>query len=697
MQEFPLNKVRNIGIMAHIDAGKTTVTERILYYTGRTHKLGEVHEGGATMDWMDQERERGITITSAATTAVWNKHRINIIDTPGHVDFTVEVERSLRVLDGTVAIFCAVGGVEPQSETVWRQADKYNVPRVAFVNKMDRVGADYFFVINMIRERLGATPLPLTLPIGEGEMFNGIIDLLSMKAILYNETTLGARYEYGDIPNDLLGEAEKWRHHLIEETATYDDGLMEKYLDEKEISVDELKTAIRKGCLDNTFIPVFCGSAFKNKGVQRLLDAVVDFLPHPENIGDVQGFDNKDSDIALIRKPDKSEPFSALAFKIMTDPYVGRLTYLRVYSGELRKGSYVFNSNTGKRERISRLLLMHANKREDVDKIQAGEIVAAVGLKATNTGHTLCDENEPIVLEMMEFPEPVMEVAVEPVSKADQDALSNALVKLTEEDPTFRVSNNEETGQTIISGMGELHLEILIDRMLREFKVKANVGKPQVSYIESITKSVSKVEGKFIRQSGGRGQYGHVVINVEPNEPGKGYHFDNKIVGGVIPREYIPAVDKGIQEGLKNGILAGFSVEDVRVELVFGSYHDVDSSEIAFKIAGSMAIKEACKKANAILKEPIMKVEVTTPDEYLGDVVGDLNSRRGKIESMDQRKNLQVITANVPLSKMFGYATALRSLTQGRAVFHMDFTNFMPVPASIQEEIIDQVVGLIKV
>jgi len=697
VQEFPLNKVRNIGIMAHIDAGKTTVTERILYYTGRTHKLGEVHEGGATMDWMDQERERGITITSAATTAVWNKHRINIIDTPGHVDFTVEVERSLRVLDGTVAIFCAVGGVEPQSETVWRQADKYNVPRIAFVNKMDRVGADYFFVVNMIRERLGASPLPLTLPIGEGEMFNGIIDLLSMKAILYNESTLGARFEYGDIPNDLLSEAEKWRHHLIEETATYDDGLMEKYLDEEEISVDELKTAIRKGCLDNTFIPVFCGSAFKNKGVQRLLDAVVDFLPHPENIGDVQGFDNKDSDIALIRKPDKSEPFSALAFKIMTDPYVGRLTYLRVYSGELRKGSYIFNSNTGKRERISRLLLMHANKREDVDKIQAGEIVAAVGLKATNTGHTLCDENEPIVLEMMEFPEPVMEVAVEPVSKADQDALSNALIKLTEEDPTFRVSNNEETGQTIISGMGELHLEILIDRMLREFKVKANVGKPQVSYIESITKSVSKVEGKFIRQSGGRGQYGHVVINVEPNEPGKGYHFDNKIVGGVIPREYIPAVDKGIQEGLKNGILAGFSVEDVRVELVFGSYHDVDSSEIAFKIAGSMAIKEACKKANAILKEPIMKVEVTTPDEYLGDVVGDLNSRRGKIESMDQRKNLQVITANVPLSKMFGYATALRSLTQGRAVFHMDFTNFMPVPASIQEEIIDQVVGLIKV
>ncbi len=696
MQKFPLNNVRNIGIMAHIDAGKTTLTERILYYTGRTHKLGEVHEGGATMDWMEQERERGITITSAATTAIWNDHRINIIDTPGHVDFTVEVERSLRVLDGTVAIFCAVGGVEPQSETVWRQADKYNVPRIAFVNKMDRVGADYFFVINMIKDRLKANPLPLTLPIGEGEMFNGIIDLLSMKAILYNESTLGARFEYGDIPNDLLDEAEKWRHQLIEETATYDDGLMEKYLADEEISVDEIKAAIRKGCLDNTFIPIFCGSAFKNKGVQRLLDAVVDFLPTPEDVGEVQGFDDKDSDIALIRKPRTDEPFSALAFKIMTDPYVGRLTYLRVYSGELKKGSYVLNSNTGKRERISRILMMHANKREDVDEVRAGEIVAAVGLKRTNTGHTLCDESQPIVLEMMDFPEPVMEVAVEPVSKADQDALSNALVKLTEEDPTFRVSNNEDTGQTIISGMGELHLEIIIDRMLREFKVKANVGKPQVTYIESISKAVSGIESKFIRQSGGRGQYGHVVINVEPNEPGKGYHFINKIVGGVIPREFIPAVNKGIQEGLQNGVLAGFPLEDVRVELTFGSYHDVDSSEIAFKIAGSMAAKDACKKANPVLKEPIMKVEVTSPDEYLGDVVGDINSRRGKIESMDQRKNLQVITANVPLSKMFGYATALRSLTQGRAVFHMDFSKFMKVPASIQEEIIEQVAGVVK-
>ena len=696
MQEFPLNKVRNIGIMAHIDAGKTTLTERILFYTGRTHKLGEVHEGGATMDWMEQERERGITITSAATTAIWNGHRINIIDTPGHVDFTVEVERSLRILDGTIAIFCAVGGVEPQSETVWRQADKYNVPRIAFANKMDRVGADYFFVINMIKDRLKANPLPLTLPIGEGEMFNGIIDLLSMKAILYNESTLGARFEYSDIPSDLLDDAEKWRHHLIEEAATYDDGLMEKYLADKEISVEELKTAIRKGCLDNTFIPIFCGSAFKNKGVQRLLDAVVDFLPTPEDVGEVQGFDNKDSDIALIRKPTIAEPFSALAFKIMTDPYVGRLTYLRVYSGELKKGSYVFNSNTGKRERISRILMMHANKREDVDVVRAGEIVAAVGLKRTNTGHTLCDERQPIVLEMMDFPEPVIEVAVEPVSKADQDALSNALVKLTQEDPTFRVHNNEDTGQTIISGMGELHLEILIDRMLKEFNVKANIGKPQVTYIESITKAVSNIEGKFIRQSGGKGQYGHVVINVEPNEPGKGYHFINKIVGGVIPREFIPAVDKGIQEGIQNGVLAGFPLEDVRVELIFGSYHDVDSSEIAFKIAGSMAAKEACKKANPILKEPIMKVEVTTPDEYLGDVVGDINSRRGKIESMDQRKNLQVIIANVPLGQMFGYATVLRSLTQGRAVFHMDFSKFMKVPASIQEEIIEQVAGLIK-
>ena len=697
MQNFPLNKVRNIGIMAHIDAGKTTLTERILFYTGRTHKLGEVHEGGATMDWMEQERERGITITSAATTAIWNDHRINIIDTPGHVDFTVEVERSLRILDGTIAIFCAVGGVEPQSETVWRQADKYNVPRIAFVNKMDRVGADYFFVINMVTDRLKANPLPLTLPIGEGEMFNGIIDLLSMKAILYNESTLGSRFEYGDIPSDLLDDADKWRHHLIEEAATYDDGLMEKYLADEEISVEELKTSIRKGCLDNTFIPIFCGSAFKNKGVQRLLDAVVDFLPTPEDVGEVQGFDNKDSDIALIRKPAITEPFSALAFKIMTDPHVGRLTYLRVYSGELKKGSYVFNSNTGKRERISRILMMHANKREDVNEVRAGEIVAAVGLKGTKTGHTLCDESQPIVLEMMEFPEPVIEVAVEPVSKADQDALSNALVKLTEEDPTFRVSHNEDTGQTIISGMGELHLEILIDRMLREFKVKANVGKPQVTYIESITKAVSDIQGKFVRQSGGRGQYGHVVINVEPNEPGKGYHFINKIVGGAIPREFIPAVDKGIQEGMQNGVLAGFPLEDVRVELIFGSYHDVDSSEIAFKIAGSMAAKEACKKANPILKEPIMKVEVTTPDEYLGDVVGDINSRRGKIESIDQRKNLQVITVNVPLSQMFGYATVLRSLTQGRAVFHMDFSNFKKVPTIIQEEIIEQVSGLIKV
>ena len=658
--------------------------------------MGEVHEGGATMDWMVQERERGITITSAATTAIWNGHRINIIDTPGHVDFTVEVERSLRILDGTIAIFCAVGGVEPQSETVWRQADKYNVPRIAFANKMDRVGADYFFVINMIKDRLKANPLPLTLPIGEGEMFNGIIDLLSMKAILYNESTLGARFEYSDIPSDLLDDAEKWRHHLIEEAATYDDRLMEKYLADKEISVEELKTAIRKGCLDNTFIPIFCGSAFKNKGVQRLLDAVVDFLPTPEVVGEVQGFDNKDSDIALIRKPTIAEPFSALAFKIMTDPYVGRLTYIRVYSGELKKGSYVFNSNTGKRERISRILMMHANKREDVDVVRAGEIVAAVGLKRTNTGHTLCDERQPIVLEMMDFPEPVIEVAVEPVSKADQDALSNALVKLTQEDPTFRVHNNEDTGQTIISGMGELHLEILIDRMLKEFNVKANIGKPQVTYIESITKAVSNIEGKFIRQSGGKGQYGHVVINVEPNEPGKGYHFINKIVGGVIPREFIPAVDKGIQEGIQNGVLAGFPLEDVRVELIFGSYHNVDSSEIAFKIAGSMAAKEACKKAKPILKEPIMKVEITTPDEYLGDVVGDINSRRGKIESMDQRKNLQIITANVPLSRMFGYATSLRSLTQGRAVFHMEFSKFMQVPASIQEEIIEQVAGLIK-
>ena len=693
MKKISLGQVRNIGIMAHIDAGKTTLTERVLYYTGRTHQIGEVHEGGATMDWMDLEKERGITITSAATTAIWENHRINIIDTPGHVDFTIEVERSLRVLDGAIAVFCAVGGVEPQSETVWRQSDKYDVPRIAFVNKMDRVGADFFHVIEMMASRLKANPLPLTLPIGSGELFNGIIDLLSMKAILYNESSLGVRFEYRDIPNDLLEEANKWRHHLIEETATYDEHLMEKYLADEEISANEIKAAVRRGCLDNTFTPTFCGSAFKNKGIQRLLDAVIDFLPSPLDIPSVNGIDPKNSDIELSRETNEKAPFSALAFKIMTDPYVGRLTYLRVYSGLLKKGSYVYNPNIGKRERISRILQMHANKREELNEVSAGQIVGVVGLKRANTGHTLCDEKSPIILESMDFPEPVVEVSVEPVSKADQDVLSKALGKLSEEDPTFQVSFNEITGQTIIAGMGELHLEILIARLLREFKVEANVGTPKVAYIEAITKAVKKIDKKFVKQSGGRGQFGHVVINVQPNESGKGYHFENKIVGGAIPREFISSVDQGIREGLSGGILAGYPLEDIRVELVYGSYHDVDSSEIAFRIAGSMAIKDACRKADPVLKEPIMRVEVVTPEEYLGEVMGDINSRRGKVDGMNQRKDAQTINASVPLSQMFGYATDLRSLTQGRAVFHMEFSYHQQVPHAIQENIIEQVHG----
>ncbi|MBT5440093.1 MAG: elongation factor G [Candidatus Marinimicrobia bacterium] len=693
MKKISLDKVRNIGIMAHIDAGKTTLTERILYYTGRTHKIGEVHDGGATMDWMEQEKERGITITSAATTAIWEDHRVNIIDTPGHVDFTVEVERSLRVLDGSCAVFCAVGGVEPQSETVWRQADKYGVPRIAFVNKMDRTGADFYNVLEMIKERLGANPLPIVLPIGAGDIFTGIIDLTSMKAILYNESSLGAHFEIGDIPSDMLEEAEKWRHHLIEETASYDEELLEKYLAEEEITENELKTAIRKGCLDNTFVPTLCGSAFKNKGVQRLLDAVVDFLPSPLDIGEISGFSPDDSDVKMTRKPSEDDPFSALAFKVMTDPYVGKLTFMRVYSGSLNAGSYVANPNTGKRERISRILLMHANKREELDKVCAGEIVAAVGLKNSHTGHTLCEEKKEIILESMEFPEPVVEVSVEPATKADQDSLSKGLGKLSEEDPTFKVSINPDTGQTIIAGMGELHLEILVDRLLREFNVQANVGTPQVAYTEAITKRVEKIDVKFVRQSGGRGQFGHVVINVEPNEVGKGYHFENKIVGGAIPREYINPVSDGIQEAIKNGVLAGYPIEDVRVELVYGSYHDVDSSEMAFKIAGSMAIQEACKKAGPVLMEPMMKVEVVVPEEYLGDVMGDINSRRGNIDNMGQRKDAHVLNAVVPLAKMFGYATDLRSITQGRAVFHMEFSNFKEVPNSVKEEIIEKIHG----
>jgi elongation factor G len=679
--------------MAHIDAGKTTLTERILYYTGVTHRIGEVHDGAATMDWMEQEQERGITITSAATTCFWNNHRINIIDTPGHVDFTVEVERSLRVLDGAVGVFCAVGGVEPQSETVWRQADKYNVPRIAFVNKMDRVGADFFNVVDMIKKRLGANPLPLTIPVGSGELFTGVIDLIEMKSILYNENSMGARFDLGDIPNDMLDEAKKWRHHLIEETATYDEMLMEKYLNDESISSDELRSAIRKGCLDNTFIPTFCGSAFKNKGVQRLLDAVVNLLPSPLDVSVIAGLSPDDPDQSIERFPQNDQPFSALAFKIMTDPYVGKLTYMRVYSGKLNAGSYVYNPTSGKRERISRVLLMHSNKREERDSVSTGEIVAAVGLKNVKTGHTLCDEKDQILLESMDFPEPVVAVSVEPVSKGDQDLLSKGLQKLGEEDPTFKVSTDEETGQTIISGMGELHLEILVDRLKREFKVKANIGQPMVAYREAITKSVQDISTKFVRQSGGRGQYGHVVINVEPNEPGSGYTFNNKIVGGVIPREYIPSVDAGIKEAIKNGVIAGYPIEDLKVELIFGSYHDVDSSEMSFKIAGSMAIQEACKKANPKLMEPIMKVEVIVPDEYLGDVMGDLNSRRGKIDGMTQRNQAQVVTAHVPLSSMFGYVTDLRSITQGRAVFHMEFSKYQQVSSSIETEILERVHG----
>ena len=696
MKQTKLDQVRNIGIMAHIDAGKTTLTERILYYTGRTHRIGEVHDGAATMDWMEQEQERGITITSAATTCMWNDSRINIIDTPGHVDFTVEVERSLRVLDGACAVFCGVGGVEPQSETVWRQADNYKVPRIAFVNKMDRVGADFFHVLEMIKNRLGANPLPLVIPIGAGEMFTGIIDLMTMQSILYNESSLGSRFEYGEVPDDLKEDAEKWRHQLIEEIATYDEHLMEKYLADEEISVSEIIAAIRKGCLDNTFVPTLCGSAFKNKGVQRLLDAIVNLLPSPLDIGAVDGLNPDDTDVAITRDPKDDEPFSALAFKIITDPYVGKLIYIRVYSGNLKAGSYVYNPNSGKRERISRILLMHSNKREERDSVSAGEIVAAVGLKNVKTGHTLCDEKKKILLESMDFPEPGVSVSVEPVSKGDQDSLSKALQKLGEEDPTFQVSTDEETGQTIIAGMGELHLEILVDRLLREFKVQANIGQPMVAYREAITKTVNELEMKFVRQTGGRGQYGHVVINVAPNGPGKGYHFENKIVGGVIPREYIPSVDAGIKEALKNGVVAGYPLEDIRVELIFGSYHDVDSSEISFKIAGSMAIQDACRKANPKLMEPVMKVEVIVPDEYLGDVMGDLNSRRGKIEGMDQRKQAQVIKADVPLSNMFGYVTDLRSITQGRAVYHMEFSKYQQVPASIESEILEKAHGKVS-
>jgi elongation factor G len=681
-----LKIIRNIGIMAHVDAGKTTLTERMLYYSGKTHRMGEVHDGAATMDWMAQEQERGITITSAATTFYWNENRINLIDTPGHVDFTMEVERSLRVLDGAVAVFCAVAGVEPQSETVWRQATKYNVPRIAFINKMDRVGADFYAAIKSMKDRLNAKSLPLVLPIGSGEDFHGVIDLIRMKAIQYNESTQGADFEYIDIPADLVSEANKWRNFLVEEVSTYDDTLMEKYVNEEKISSEEIVSALKQGCLENAFVPTLCGSALKNKGVQRVLDAVVAFLPSPFDIDSTEAslVDNPEEKIYI--KNSNDAPFTALAFKIATDPFVGRLTYLRVYSGSLKKGSFCINSNTGKKERISRILQMHANKREELQEVKTGEIVAVIGLKNTKTGHTLSEKGD-VILESMEFPEPVVSVSIEPVSEGDQDQLAKGMSKLSEEDPTFKVEVDKETAQTLISGMGEVHLEIIIDRLRREFNVNANIGKPQVSFREAIQKSVEKIDEKFIRQSGGRGQYGHVVINVKPAEQGSGYKFVNKIVGGVIPREYIPSVDKGIQEALQNGVLYGYPIPDIEVELVFGSYHDVDSSEIAFKVAGSRAIINACKQANPVLMEPIMRVEATTPENYMGDVIGDINSRRGKINSIGQQGSNQHIKAVVPLSEMFGYATDLRSLSQGRANFSMDFSHYDKVPTQVEEKL----------
>lgn len=691
MSRFPLQKTRNIGIMAHIDAGKTTTTERILYYTGVTYKIGEVDEGTAVMDWMVQEQERGITITSAATTCFWKDCRINIIDTPGHVDFTIEVERSLRVLDGAVAIFDSVAGVEPQSETVWRQANKYGVPRIAFMNKMDRVGADFFMSVNSMIERLGANPVPIQIPIGAEENFRGPIDLVRMKAVYFDDETLGAKYTEEDIPENLLPYAEEYREKMLEALADIDDTIMEKFLEKKEIPVEEIKSVIRKGTIERKITPVLCGSAFRNKGIQLLLDAIVDYLPSPLDIPPVVGT-VPGSGSLVVRHADDNEPFSALAFKVMTDPFVGQLTFIRVYSGVLTSGSYVYNSTKDIKERVARLLKMHANKREEVKEVCAGDIVAIAGLKKTLTGDTLCDEKNPIILESIEFPEPVMSVAIEPKTKADQEKLSQSLSKLAQEDPSFRVSFNEETGQTIISGMGELHLEIIVDRLLREFKVGANVGRPQVAYKETI-KSSAQAEGKFIKQTGGRGQYGHVYIEVEPLESGKGFEFENKIVGGAIPREFIPAVEKGLKEAADRGVLAGYPVVDIKVRLYDGSYHEVDSSEMAFKIAGSIAFKEAVKKANPVLLEPIMSIEVVTPEEYMGDVIGDINSRRGKIQSIEKRGNMQVIKASAPLSEMFGYATDLRSMTQGRASYTMQFSHYEEVPKGVSDNIISVMRG----
>lgn len=686
-RKFDLNQVRNIGIMAHIDAGKTTTTERILFYTGKVHRIGETHDGAATMDWMVQEQERGITITSAATTCVWRDHQINIIDTPGHVDFTVEVERSLRVLDGAVAVFCSVGGVEPQSETVWRQADKYGVPRIAFVNKMDRVGADFFRGIEMMRSRLGANPVAIQIPIGAEDSFTGMVDLVTEKAYTYTDD-LGTRTETKEVPSELADLVVEYRGKLLEALADFDDELMVKYLEGETISPEEIKAALRKGTLSAKITPVLCGSSFKNKGVQLLLDAVVDYLPSPLDvppvIGNVPGREEK-----VERHSTDTESFSALAFKIMADPYVGKLAFFRVYSGTLKTGSYVLNSTKNKRERIGRILRMHANHREEVDEVATGDIAAVVGLKDTSTGDTLCDEKNPIILESMEFPEPVIDIAIEPKTKADQDKLGLSLGRLAEEDPTFRVHTDEETGQTIISGMGELHLEIIVDRLLREFKVDANVGKPQVAYRETIKQSV-KSEGKFVRQSGGRGQYGHVWLELEPLPAGSGFQFENKIVGGVVPREYIAPVEAGIKDAMLSGVLAGYPMVDIKATIFDGSYHEVDSSEMAFRIAASMAFKEGAQKAKPVLLEPIMKVEITTPEEYLGDIMGDFNSRRGRIEGMENRPGAQVIRGYVPLSEMFGYATTIRSASQGRAVYSMHFSHYEEVPKNIADTIIEK-------
>ena len=683
-REFSLQKTRNIGIMAHIDAGKTTTTERILFYTGRVHKIGETHEGSATMDWMEQEQERGITITSAATTAQWKEHRINIIDTPGHVDFTVEVERSLRVLDGSVTVFCAKGGVEPQSETVWRQADNYRVPRMAYVNKMDIMGADFYNVVAMMKDRLKCNAVPIQLPIGSEDTFKGIIDLIKNVAYVYYDD-LGKDIREEEIPEDLKDKAEEYRMALMESVAETDEELMMKYLEGEEFTEAEIKKAIRKATIANDMVPVLCGTSYRNKGVQKLLDAVVDYMPSPLDIPAIKGVNEDGEEVESPSSDDA--PFAALAFKIMTDPFVGKLAFFRVYSGTLDAGSHILNSTKDNKERIGRILQMHANDRKDIDKVYSGDIAAAVGLKNTTTGDTLCDPNHPIILESMEFPDPVIRVAIEPKTKEGQEKMGIGLAKLAEEDPTFQTYTDEETGQTIIAGMGELHLEVIVDRLLREFKVEANVGKPQVSYKETIRKTVD-VEQKYARQSGGKGQYGHVLMTVEPLEPGSGYEFVNKVVGGAIPKEYIPAVDAGVQGAMQSGVLAGYNVVDVRVTLYDGSYHEVDSSEMAFKIAGSMAFKDACRKGDAVLKEPIMQVDVIVPEEYMGDVMGDLNSRRGQIQGMEARAGAQAISAFVPLSEMFGYATELRSRTQGRGQYTMQPSHYEEVPKSIQEQII---------